>query len=71
MSTALYFPCVRFNKHHYYATPEETVVGVLAAGTDVDCERFLGQYAQSAVDKGLLKETDIDPHMAALFKVSE
>jgi hypothetical protein len=30
---------------------------------------FAGQYGQSAVDKGVLKESDIDPHMAALFRV--
>ena len=35
-----------YNTHHYYATPEETVAGVLKAGTDIDCQAFVGQYAQ-------------------------
>merc|ERR1719473_1597346 len=49
-----------YNKHHYYATPEETVAGVLKAGTDVDCTSFVGQHAQSALDKKLINEADID-----------
>eukprot|EP00750_Incisomonas_marina_P023484 INCI5035.7.p1 GENE.INCI5035.7~~INCI5035.7.p1 ORF type:complete len:707 (+),score=122.42 INCI5035.7:169-2289(+) len=58
-----------FNQHHYYETAEETVAGVLAAGTDVDCTRFIGQHAQDAITKGVLSEADIDPHLENLFKV--
>ena len=58
-----------FNKHHYYATEEETVAGVMAAGTDIDCTSFLGAHAQSALDKKLITEDDIDAHLKTLFKV--
>ena len=82
-----------YNKHHYYKTPEETVAGVLKAGTDVDCTSFVsrtiiagiwvaffqecqqescaqvGQHAQSALDKKLIDEADIDVRLANLFKV--
>jgi pre-mRNA-splicing factor SYF2/beta-D-xylosidase 4 len=58
-----------FNKHHYYATAEETVAGVLKAGTDVDCTSFVGQHGQSAFDKGLIDEALIDKRLANLFKV--
>ena len=49
-----------YRSHHYYATPEETVAGVLKAGTDVDCTSFVGQHAQSALAKGLIDEALID-----------
>jgi len=59
-----------YNKHHFKNwTKEQTVVGVLAAGTDVDCQSFVGQNAQSAIDKGLLTEADVDKHIAVLMKV--
>ena len=58
-----------YNKHHYYKTPEETVAGVLKAGTDVDCTSFVGKNAQSALDKGLIDEAEIDKHLAVLMKV--
>ena len=58
-----------YNKHHYYATPEETVAGVLKAGTDVDCTSFVGTHAQSALAKGLIDEALIDKRLTYLFKV--
>jgi len=45
------------------------VAGVLKAGTDVDCTSFVGQHAQSALDKKLIDETLIDQRLANLFKV--
>ena len=59
-----------YNKHHYYDTPEETVAGVLKAGTDVDCTSFVGKNAQSALAKGLIDERLIDERLSKLFKVS-
>ena len=58
-----------YNKHHYYDTPEETVAGVLKAGTDVDCTSFVGQHAQSALAKGLIDEALIDKRLSYLFRV--
>lgn len=58
-----------FNQHHFTATPEETVRVVLRAGTDVDCTSFVCKYAQSALDKGVITEADIDARLKMLFKV--
>jgi len=58
-----------FSKHHYYNSTEETVAGVLKAGTDVDCTSFVGQYAQGALDAKLIDEALIDTRLANLFKV--
>lgn len=60
-----------YNKHHYYPTPEATVAGVLKAGTDVDCTSFVGQNAQSALDKKLIDETLIDARLTNLFKAPQ
>ena len=58
-----------FNSHHYTSTPEEAVRDVLRAGTDVDCTSFVGQHAQSALDKKLITEADLDARLRMLFKV--
>merc|ERR1719331_1722894 len=52
-----------YASHHYTATPEEAVRDVLRAGTDVDCTSFVPRYAQSALDKGLITEADIDERL--------
>ena len=38
-------------------------------GTDVNCESFIPKHAQSALDKKLITEDDIDEHMRNLFRV--
>ena len=58
-----------FNSHHYTATAEEAVKDVLHAGTDVDCVSFVPQHAQSALDKHLITEEDIDARLKMLFRV--
>ena len=58
-----------YDAHHYAATPEEAVADVLKAGTDVDCQSFVGQHARSALDKGLITEADMDARLVNLFKV--
>ena len=58
-----------FNSHHYTATAEEAVKEVLHAGTDVDCVSFVPQHAQSALDKHLISEADIDARLKMLFRV--
>lgn len=58
-----------FSTHHYTKTPEESVRDVLRAGTDVDCGNFVPQHAQSALDKGLITEDDIDARLRYLFKM--
>lgn len=58
-----------YRNHHYYNSPEETVAGVLNAGTDVDCTSFVGQHAASALSKGLIDEALIDKRLSYLFRV--
>jgi beta-glucosidase-like glycosyl hydrolase len=59
-----------YREHHYMNwTAEQTVAGVLKAGTDVDCTSFVGQHGQSAYDQGLIDEELIDERLAKLFRV--
>ncbi|XP_031130367.1 beta-xylosidase/alpha-L-arabinofuranosidase 2-like [Ipomoea triloba] len=51
---------VIFNAQHYTKTPEETAALGLNAGVDLNCGTFLGKNTQGAVDKGLVKESEID-----------
>ncbi|KAK9067722.1 hypothetical protein SSX86_011833 [Deinandra increscens subsp. villosa] len=55
---------VFYDNQHYTATPEEAAADAIKAGLDLDCGPFLAVHTQGAVDRGLLKETDID---SALF----
>ncbi len=47
------------------------VTHVTRAGTDVDCGSFVPKFAQSALDKGVVNETDIDAalHNLMLMKI--
>ncbi len=58
-----------FVNHHFTATPEEAVQKILQAGTDSDCGEFFGKHAESALDKGLITEADMDTRLAMLFRV--
>mmetsp|Transcript_23199 Transcript_23199/g.65835 ORF Transcript_23199/g.65835 Transcript_23199/m.65835 type:complete len:902 (+) Transcript_23199:68-2773(+) len=58
-----------FKSHHYTSTPEEAVRAVLRAGTDIDCTAFVPQHAESALDKGLITEADMDARLKMLFRV--
>ena len=55
--------------HHYTLTPEEAVRDVLRAGTDIDCGGFVSTYAQSALDKGLITEDDVDERLRHSLRV--
>lgn len=58
-----------FNSHHFTDTAEESVEAVLKAGTDVDCGGFVQDNAQSALDKGLITEDDIDARLYYLWRI--
>ena len=58
-----------FSKHNYTKTAEEAVKAVLHAGTDIDCVSFVPQHAQSALDKKVISEEDIDARLKMLFRV--
>ena len=50
-------------------TVEQAVAKVLRAGTDNDCGTFVSQHAQSALDKGVITEADLDARLRNLFRV--
>ena len=50
-------------------TAEEAVRNVLHAGTDNDCGTFVTAHAQSALDKGVINEADLDARLRMLFRV--
>jgi beta-glucosidase-like glycosyl hydrolase len=58
-----------FLTQNYTKSPEEAVAMSLKAGMDVDCGDFIASYGQSAIDKGLLSEADIDVRLHNLFRV--
>lgn len=65
-----------FASHNYTKTPEEAVRDVLRAGTDIDCstsvtggDSFVQNYSQSALDKGLITEKDLDDRLRKTFRV--
>jgi len=55
--------------HHFTKTPEEAVAAVLRAGTDIDCGKFVRKYVESALNKGLVKNEDIDAVLHRSFLV--
>lgn len=58
-----------YASHHYAKTPEEGVRDVLRAGTDIDCGSFVGKNAQSALDKKVITEKDLDDRLKLGFRV--
>ncbi|KAK7269621.1 hypothetical protein RIF29_22354 [Crotalaria pallida] len=51
---------VFYANQHYTSTPEEAAADAIKAGLDLDCGPFLAVHTQNAVNKGLLKEGDVD-----------
>lgn len=58
-----------YKSHHYTDTPEEAVKAVLQAGTDIDCGGFIKNNAQSALDKGVIAEKDLDDRLKFAFRM--
>jgi len=58
-----------FTNHKYTKTPEEAVLAILEAGTDVDCGSFLTKYTASALNKSIITEALIDKRLSKLFRV--
>ncbi|KNA08510.1 hypothetical protein SOVF_161960 [Spinacia oleracea] len=58
---------VLYNSQHYTKTPEEAVAQSILAGVNLDCGYFLSKHTQGAVDKGLLKESDINKAISYNF----
>ncbi|KAK6923880.1 Fibronectin type III-like domain [Dillenia turbinata] len=54
---------------HYVNNPEDAVADALKAGTDIDCGTYMLKHTQSAIDKGKVKERDIDRALFNLFSV--
>ncbi|XP_031121321.1 beta-xylosidase/alpha-L-arabinofuranosidase 2-like [Ipomoea triloba] len=49
-----------YNYQHLTKTPEETAALGLNAGVDLNCGPFLAKYTQGAIDKGLVKVSEVD-----------
>ena len=58
-----------YRSHHFTKTPEDAVRDVLRAGTDIDCGNFVTSNAQSALDKNVITEKDLDDRLRMQFKV--
>ncbi|KAK6923224.1 Glycoside hydrolase family 3 C-terminal domain, partial [Dillenia turbinata] len=58
-----------YEYQHYVDNPEDAVADALKAGTDIDCGTHLLRHTQSAIDKGEVKEEDIDRALFNLFSV--
>ena len=58
-----------FYSHGFTDTPEQAVEAVLKAGTDVDCGGFVQEFAQGALDQGLITEADIDERLYYLWRM--
>ncbi|CAH8305323.1 unnamed protein product [Eruca vesicaria subsp. sativa] len=51
---------VLYDTQHYTGTPEEAAAKSIKAGLDLDCGPFLGAHTIDAVNKNLLRESDVD-----------
>ncbi|KDP32160.1 hypothetical protein JCGZ_12621 [Jatropha curcas] len=58
-----------FEYQNYTKSPVDAVAIALKAGMDINCGSYLKRHAQSAVDKGELREEDIDRALLNLFSV--
>ncbi|CAH9074703.1 unnamed protein product [Cuscuta epithymum] len=62
-----------YNYQHLTKTPEEAAALGLNAGVDLNCGPFLAKYTQGAVDRKLVKESEIDRaisnNLATLMRV--
>ncbi|PIN15598.1 Xylan 1,4-beta-xylosidase [Handroanthus impetiginosus] len=55
--------------HHYTPTPEQAVADAIKAGLDLDCGPFLAIHTENAVQKGLLKEAEVNAALANIVTV--
>ncbi|THU57500.1 hypothetical protein C4D60_Mb03t04190 [Musa balbisiana] len=58
-----------YGASHYAKTPEEAVGYALKAGVDINCGKFMHQYAGSAIQKGNISESDIDRALFNAFSL--
>lgn len=57
-----------FTQHHYVATGEEAAAVALKSGCDLNCGDTYKKYLKSALDKGLVTESDIDLSVGRLMR---
>ncbi|KAL3616166.1 putative beta-D-xylosidase 2 [Castilleja foliolosa] len=60
---------VLYESQHYTRTPEEAAAIAIKAGLDLDCGPFLALHTESAVQKGLVNESDINGALANTLTV--
>ncbi|KAJ9154582.1 hypothetical protein P3X46_027902 [Hevea brasiliensis] len=60
---------VLYDNQHYTSTPEEAAAATIKAGLDLDCGPFLAIHTQNAINKGLLREEDVNLALANTITV--
>ncbi|KAG8370611.1 hypothetical protein BUALT_Bualt13G0001400 [Buddleja alternifolia] len=60
---------VLYESQHYTSTPEQAAALAIKAGLDLDCGPFLAVHTESAVQKGLLNEADVNGALANTIAV--
>ncbi|KAL8522715.1 hypothetical protein ACS0TY_012886 [Phlomoides rotata] len=58
-----------FKVQHYTRTPEEAAAAAIKAGLDLDCGAFLATHTESAVEKGLVNEEEINDALGNTIRV--
>lgn len=58
-----------YEYQNYTKSPEDAVAIALKAGTDINCGTYMLIHTKSAVEKGKVKEEEIDKALLNLFKV--
>ncbi|GLT46878.1 hypothetical protein SLA2020_206070 [Shorea laevis] len=58
-----------FEYQNYTKTAEDAVADVLKAGMDINCGSFLVRHTQATIEKGKVKEEDIDRALLNILKV--
>lgn len=58
-----------FAAHHYTKLPEEAAAVTIQAGMDIDCGDFIPKHGESALEKGILKESQVNKALHNLFTV--
>lgn len=57
-----------YNKHHYVATAAEASAVSMINGEDLNCGNTFQDYCKEAIEKGYMKEADLDSALVRVFE---
>lgn len=57
-----------YNKHHYVATGAEASAVSMTNGEDLNCGNTFQEYCKEAIEKGYMKEADLDSALVRVFE---